>query len=236
MLRKTVAKRRLIFQTRAMIPLTLAEQLLLLALDDESGKLLPLPERSFDYALAGAVLADLTRVGRLKVSGDSIEILNTEPVQSPAEDFGLLELEQAVVQSLRGALSHLAADVNGLRNRLTSQLVEKGVLSKQQQDFLWVFHFSRYPLADKAAENAIKQRLRNRILMSEIPATESDHLLIALLHVCQLEKLILSDSERREQADRIAAIARHDRIGSAVQACLDEIQKALMEIRTYSGL
>ena len=46
-----------------MVSLTLAEQLLLLALDDETGKLLSLPDRSLDYALAGAILADLTRSG-----------------------------------------------------------------------------------------------------------------------------------------------------------------------------
>jgi hypothetical protein len=219
-----------------MVPSTLAEQLVLLALDDETGKLLSLPERAFDYALAGAILGDLTRAGRLKIDGDSIEIVSTDPVASRPEDFGLLEIKQSAVSSLRGALSHLAAEVNGLRHKVTDQLVEKGVLRKEDHEFLWVFHYSRYPLADQAAENAVKQRLRNRILMPEIPATESDHLLIALAHICELDGLFLSDQEQTQQAGRLREIARTDRIGSAVQACLDEIQKALMEIRTYSGL
>lgn len=219
-----------------MVTLTLAEQFLLLALDDASGKLLSLPERSFDYALAGAVLADLTRAGRIKVVGDSIELLSTVSVASRAEDFGLLELEQSAVGSLRGALTHLAAEVNGLRHKLTDQLVDKGILRKQDHEFLWVFHYTRYPLADKEAENAVKQRLRNRILMPDIPATESDHLLISLAHICELDGLLLSEKEQSQQASRLAEIARNDRIGGAVQACLDEIQRALMEIRTYSGL
>ena len=219
-----------------MVTLTLAEQLLLLALDDESGKLLNLPERTFDYALAGALIADLTRVGRIRVGTDSIEIVSTVPVESGAEDFGLLELEHASVGSLKGALSHLASDVNGLRQKLTDQLVAKGVLRQEQHEFLWVFHFSRYPLANTSAENAIKQRLRNRILMPDIPATEADHLLLSLVHVCQLEGLILSAAEQESHGARVAEIARHDKIGSAVQSCLDEIQKAIMEIRTYSGL
>lgn len=219
-----------------MVTLTLAEQLLLLALDDASGKLLPLPERTFDYALAGAVLADLTRAGRIKVTGDSIDIISTESVESRAEDFGLLELEQSSAGSLRGALTHLAAEVNGLRHKLTDQLLARGILRKQDHEFLWVFHYSRYPLADKDAENAVKQRLRNRILMPEIPATESDHLLISLVHICELDGLLLSEEEQSQHASRLAEIARNDKIGAAVQACLDEIQRALMEIRTYSGL
>jgi hypothetical protein len=219
-----------------MVPLTLAEQLLLLALDDESGKLLPLPDRALDYALAGAVLADLTRVGRVKVSRDNIEITDSTPVESKPEDFGLLDLIQADVKSLRGALSHLAGDAHGLRKRLTDQLVQKGVLREKGKEFLWVFHISRYPLADPTSENAVKQRLRNRIRMKDIPMKEADHVLIALVHVCQLEFLLFSEDEQKSFAQRIEDISKHDMIGRAVTECLTEIQKAILEIRTYSGM
>lgn len=219
-----------------MVPLTLAEQLLLLALDDETGKLRPLPDRALDYALAGAILSDLTRAGRLQVTRDTVEIIDPTPVQSVPEDFGLLELEQADVKSLRGALTHLAGDAHGLRKRLTDQLLNKGVLREENKEFLWVFHFSRYPLADATSENAVKQRLRNRILMKDLPLTENDHVLISLVHVCQLETILLSEAERDRHADRIGEITQTDRIGKAVMDCLEEIQKAILEIRTYSGM
>jgi hypothetical protein len=219
-----------------MVPLTLAEQLLLLALDDETGKLRPLPDRALDYALAGAVLADLTRVGRVKVSRDSIEIADPTPVESKPEDFGLLDLIQGEVTSLRGALSHLAGEAHGLRKRLTDQLVDKGVLREENKEFLWVFHFSRYPLADATSENVVKQRLRNRIRMEDVPMNEMDHVLISLIHVCQLESLLFSDSEREVYRARIEDIWQHDRIGRAVMECIEEIQKAILEIRTYAGM
>lgn len=219
-----------------MVPLTLAEQLLLLALDDESGKLLPLPDRALDYALAGAILADLTRVKRIRVERDNIEILDSSPVESSPEDFGLLDLIQADVRSLRGALSHLAGESHGLRKRLIEQLVEKGVLREENKEFLWVFHFSRYPLADPTAESAVKQRLRNRIRMREIPTSEKEHVLISLVHVCQLENLLLSEKEQEQYRERINEICQNDRIGKAVMDCLEEIQKAILEIRTYSGM
>ena len=219
-----------------MVPLTSAEQLLLLALDDETGKLLPLPDRALDYALAGAVLADLTRVGRIKVTRDSIKIMDSTPVESTPEDIGLLDLIQADVTSLRGALSHLAGEAHGLRKRLTQQLVEKGILREDNREFLWVFHFSRYPLADPTSENAVKQRLRNRIRMKDVPMQELDQVLISLIHVCQLESLLFSESERETYRERIEDISMNDRIGRAVMECLEEIQKAILEIRTYSGM
>jgi hypothetical protein len=219
-----------------MVPLTLAEQLYLLALDDETGKLHAMPDRALDYALAGAILADLTRVGRIRVGQDAIHVLDATPVASEPEDFGLRNLVEGSVTSLRGALAHLAGDAQGLRRQLTDQLVRKGILREQDREFLWIFHFSRYPLADPTSENAVKQRLRNRIRMKELPVTETDHLLISLVHVCQLENLLLSEEERERYRDRIAEISTHDRIGKAVMDCLEEIQKAILEIRTYSGM
>ena len=219
-----------------MVPLTLAEQVLLLALDDESGKLRPLPDRALDYALAGAILADLTRVKRIRVLRDSVEILDRTPVQSEPEDFGLLDLQQVEVTSLRGALSHLAGDAQGLRKRLIEQLLDKGVLREQDREILWVFHVSRYPLADPTSENAVKQRLRKHIRMKDIPLTENDSVLISLVHICRMEDLLLSEKEQETYRERIEDICQNDQIGKAVTACLEEIQKAILEIRTYSGM
>ena len=219
-----------------MVPLTLAEQLLLLALDDETGKLRPLPDRALDYALAGAILADLARAGRIVVTRDTLEVVDPNPVNSVPEDLGLLDLEQANVTSLRGALTHLAGDAHGLRKRVTQHLVNKGVLREEDKEFLWIFHYSRYPLADPATEDAVKQRIRNRVRSDEIPLSDSDHVLISLVHACQLEHLFLSEQEQGACRKRIEEIASSDRIGMAVADCLEEIQKAIMEIRTYSGM
>ena len=233
---KTIAFAGVITQNEEMVTLTLAEQLLLLALDDESGKLRPLPEQALDYALAGAILADLTRIGRIQVTLEKVAILDDSPVSSDPEDIGLLELIQADVQSLRGALTFLAGDAHGLRKRLIEHLVDKGVLKEVDKEFLWVFHFSRYPLADATAEGAVRQRLRNRIRMMDLPVSETDHVLISLVHVCQMEDLLLSEEEQDKYRERMDDICRHDKIGKAVLECLEEIQKALLEIRTYSGM
>jgi hypothetical protein len=219
-----------------MVQLTLAEQLLLLAIDDDTGKLLPLPDRALDYALAGAIVADLSRVGRVEVTRDTLSVLDASPVNSVPEDLGLLDLNQANVTTLRGALSHLAGDAHGLRHRVIEQLVNKGVIREEDKEFLWIFHFSRYPLADPSTETAVKQRLRNRIRDSKIPLSDSDHVLIALVHACQLEYLLLSVEEQSRFRERIDEITSSDCIGHAVIDCLEEIQKAILEIRTYSGM
>ena len=47
--------------------LTLAEELVLIALDDETGSLISLPQFSLEFALAAALVMELTLVSRIAV-------------------------------------------------------------------------------------------------------------------------------------------------------------------------
>ncbi|NBD37053.1 MAG: hypothetical protein GVY10_00595 [Verrucomicrobia bacterium] len=218
-----------------MVTLTLAEQLLLLALDDETGQLRQLPDRALDYGLAGAILADLTRAGRIEVTDDGVKVLDPKPVHSVPEDLGLRKLVEGEVESLGAVLSHLAGDSHQLRQQVIGHLVEKGVLKEENKEILWVFHYSRYPLADPLAESSVKQRVRGIVMKGE-ELTMRQSVLISLLQACQLGRILFTEEEWRNCRERVEEIARNDKIGSAVMKCLQEIQRAILEIRTYSGM
>jgi len=216
--------------------LSIAEELLLIALDDETGKLLPLPDRALDYGLAGAVIADLTREGRLEVTEERIVVKDCRPIDSATQDLGLKELVESKVESLRTALAHLAGDGHTLRKRITQQLLEKGILEEKDKEILWVFHVSRYPLAEKGEEEAVKDRLRRGISGGEALMSPRDHVLLSLIHACQLSHIIFTEEEIAANREQIEQAAEHDKIGSAVRECLIEIQRAILEIRNYSSL
>jgi Golgi phosphoprotein 3 len=219
-----------------MVPLTLAEQLILLALDDETGKLCQLPDRALDYGLAGAILAELTRAGRIEVSGKAIRVLDRNEVQSAPEDRGLREIIAQDARTLDAVLSHLAGDSHNLRHHVTRGLVEKGVLREVGKEILWVFHYSRYPLADPQSEMAIRERVRSLVLNASSEISPRQSVLISLIHACDLGDILFSEAELEHCQERIAAICHNDAIGSAVMQCLQEIQRAILEIRTYSGM
>lgn len=216
--------------------LFLAEELLLLALDDETGKLRPLPDRALDYALAGALLAELTRAERIEVQNDQVRIIDETPVGNEPVDLGFEVLKEGEVKSLQGALAHLAGDFTALREKVIQSLVEKEILKEEDNEFLWVFHWSRYPLADTQQEEAVKTRLRRLVMNRSEEISENDHLLISLVHACQLDSILFSDTELKTYRERLEAITHHDKIGRAVLECIQEIQRAILEIRTYSGL
>ena len=59
--------------------LRFAEELLLLLLEDQSGKFLRLPDRSLQYALAGSVPMDLTLEGRIDTDPDRLILVDSTP-------------------------------------------------------------------------------------------------------------------------------------------------------------
>jgi hypothetical protein len=59
--------------------LTLAEELLLLALDDESGSVEPAASGSLQYGLAGALLVELVIAGRLRLEGGGLVVADGSP-------------------------------------------------------------------------------------------------------------------------------------------------------------
>ena len=54
--------------------LRFSEEVLLLALDEKTGRLHPLPERAIEFALAGAVLAELAAAKRITTDATRLTV------------------------------------------------------------------------------------------------------------------------------------------------------------------
>lgn len=218
------------------LTLSLAEDVVLLALDEGSGRLRSLPDRALDYALAGAFLAELTRTGHLVLEGDEVRILKTEAPEDARLAGVLREISRQKPHSLAHLLSFLAAEGSELHERVVEDLVEKGILEETEEAVLWVFHRTRYPAVDHRQEEIVRARLRRVILGGEeVEPTEEDVILVGLVHACQLEHLVLSEEELRGNREHIQALSRSHVIGRTVFDTIQEIHRALLEIRTYSG-
>ncbi|OYV47719.1 MAG: hypothetical protein B7X06_02805, partial [Verrucomicrobia bacterium 21-51-4] len=59
--------------------LTFAENIVLLAMDGDTGHLRPLPERALDYALAGALLMGLATHNRIDPRLSPMQVLDNSP-------------------------------------------------------------------------------------------------------------------------------------------------------------
>ena len=164
--------------------LTIAEELVLLILDDEKGTMLAVPQQTLDYALAGAVLMDLALLDRLDSDPEMIWITNRDPTGDPMLDELLEEFPGEARNSCPGAvgacwpasewIQRLAEEPGRIHEMVLRRLVERRVLRKEESRFLWVFETRRYPLIDDKEQRDIKLRIMGVLFSEEIPRPPRD--------------------------------------------------------------
>lgn len=208
--------------------LTLPEELVLLILDDEDGTILPVPQRTLDYALAGAVLMDLAL--RLRVDSDPEQIWVCD--RTPTEEALLdVQLEALVAigpghSEIKDWLEDLANEPDQLRDAVLARLVERGVLRREERKYLWVFGSRRYPMVEDKEEREVKLRIMNVLYSEDIPDPK-DVALICLVDTCHLFDEMLGNREYEKLQGRIAVIRKLDLIGQATQSTVRAIERAV---------
>jgi hypothetical protein len=206
--------------------LTLAEELLLVALDDERGSMLPLPPFSMEVACAAALIMDLTLLGRIDTDAERLMVISSAPTGSSLLDDVLAQVAaEGQVQSTAVWLNRLATGTE-LRDRVLEALVQRGVLRSVEKRLLWVFKTRVYPPASGLEEREVKSRVMALLYTDEIPEPR-DALLIGLLRATGLLDELLSRSERHRLAGRIDQIADVEEINRSMSRTISELQVLL---------
>lgn len=207
--------------------LTFAEEILLLALDDQQGVIKPLPVSAMEYALSGAVLMDLALANRIDTDLKQLRVVDNAPTGDLILDEALKILQaQPAPQTTTHWLSYLAGQAKDLQDRVLRRLVEKGILKLENRKILWVFQVRRYPLLDNREVKEVKTRLRELIMSNEIPDAR-EAVLVSLVNACRLFDEIFSEAELDKYRSRIAALAKLDLIGQEVARSIHEIAQAM---------
>lgn len=193
-------------------PLSLTEELVLVALDDESGHLMTLLPFSLETAMAAALLMDLTLAGRIDTDADHLFVLSSAPTGHPILD----ELLTTIVNEphpLSSAqwLRRLAVPGPELRDRVLEQLVQRGVLKSVEKRWLWVFTTRAYPPTSGLEEREVKSRVMTLLNNDEIPNAR-DAMLIGLLRATGIMERLLSESEHHRLRARIDQISELEEV------------------------
>lgn len=207
--------------------LNLAEELLLLALQDEKGTVLASAAGSLSYGLAGALLMELALRSRLH---DRKNLAAAD--LTPTGDDLLDEALGIISQSKRNRnprywVTGLASRIKNLQGRLQGRLVQKGILRQEEHRVLGIFRTQRYPAEDTAGEQGIKDRLRSAVLAGA-PLEPRLAALISLVNACGLLDELFSREERKKARQRIKEITQGELIGKAVSDTVAGVQAAII--------
>lgn len=203
----------------------LAEELLLLALDDESGKV---RVSEIDKGLAGAVLLELALLERVRVTerGEDVRrgrlVLRNGPApEHPALAAGLDVLARREGRKPENVIDALA---KGLRDRVADGLVEAGVLRRESHRVLGLIPVRRLPAQDSTHETTV----RGRIVSALDGATPDERTaaLIALLSALNAVTTVFDVPNRRAAKRRAKEIAEGQWAATAVRKAVEAVYAA----------
>lgn len=208
----------------------IAEDLLLLLYDDETGK--PIAgSPGLDYALAGAVLIELTLNGKLDITGQAdgvkpgrLKVLDATPTGDPILDERLAFVVDRPGKRPKDQIGRLSKK---LRDQLLSRLAERGVLEADQGRMLGLFPVTRWPAKDARHEAEVRSKLESVLKVGTTP-DERTGALIALMSALNVVPKVVTDAvDKKALKRRAKQIAESDWAAEAVKKAVTEMQAAV---------
>lgn len=195
----------------------LPEDLMLLFLDDETGRVL-MDTASIHTALAGAVLMELVNSGRVafEADGRKVVVVDPTPLENEFLQKSLTRLDQPMeskraVQRLR---THVREDV-------MAQLVGQGVLSIENTRMFGIFPAKRFVIQDPQVISDLRDAVCKAALRRRAPDEHIGALMALLYAVNAVYEVFDGDIDRYEIHARAGEIATGDWAAEAVELAID---------------
>ena len=212
--------------------LRLAEEIMLLLLDEAGGAFDRMPALQRDHALAGAVLLDLTLESRIDTDPTRLFVLDPAPVGDDLLDPLLVRIAQSSETHDAGYWVRQAVrQANDTFEGSAGRLVGRGILDRKEHRFLGIRRRSRYEVTDAEAAGEPKQRVLRLLSDTDIPDVR-DIVLISLADACGILESLLPAREFSSAALRIDQFRNLDPVGRSVSKMLGAIGAALAAFET----
>ncbi|MCD7049568.1 GPP34 family phosphoprotein [Rhodococcus sp. BH2-1] len=208
----------------------IAEDLLLLLLDDESGD--PLVDGTrLPRVLAGAVLLELALDGYVTPAdqGEDVERgrLAVRRMEAPADP--ILGHALGVVADARrpmkpeAAIEKLDSEV---RAAVFERVIDRGWVRESRRKVLGIFPSKVWPPVDESHERGVRHELSG-VLVEGLDPTPRAAALISLLSAVDAAAKVFPDTDRKMIRKRAKEIADGEWAGAAVRKAVDAINSAV---------
>ena len=204
--------------------LTLADEIVVLMLDDETGAIKPSCVGFANLAIAGGILMELALLGRIDTDLKSLYVIDPKPVGDELLDGALKEIAAELPQQdTKSWIRHFAFHKGDLTKDGLERLVRAGILRSEERRFLWMALRRAYLQNTGREVREAKARLLAVIFEDDIPSPR-DTLLLSLADASGVLHAILSDDELRKAAKRIDQVIALEEIGRSVKAVETDVR------------
>jgi golgi phosphoprotein 3 len=203
----------------------LSQDLILLALNPQTGKTRFSFYAALEYGLVGSLLLDLVLQGKLEIDNDNRVI--GAIAGNTGDEFLDRHLNEVLASSrprtARFWITRWRRRYRWFQPVVLQNLVDLGVLERQEQRILGLFPTQRYFLTDESIQREIVQQVRAAVLEG-IGLDARMAALISLMQASHLTDAVFRPEERPEARSRIKAIAEGELVGKAVSKAIFIIQ------------
>ena len=201
--------------------LRLAEELLLLVLDERRGELAPDdPPDTLGVVFAGAVLMELALEDRIDTDLEQLVVTDPTPVGDDLLDPTLADIARDTrVHDTGFRVAHAAGRCDEIRDGALARLAGRGILESEAGGLHFlsrkVSRSRRYRTQDGMVVEHVRLRTMRVLFDDEIP-DRRDIAIICLADACGVFERILTRSDLDQVAERIALVRKMDLIGRSV--------------------
>lgn len=194
--------------------ITFAEETLALLLDDKTGAFLPIGKYALEHALVGGVLMDLAFADRIDTDPEQLILIDAAPTGNLMLDRVLKRISDSNEIRDTAAWLEIISEEQGdsIQEQAIESLIERGVLERREEKFLWVFRSRRYPMMDGKIQREARQRVVGVLFSGDIPDPR-DIALICIADACGVLKTVFGDKELDEVSPRLDQLRKMDLIG-----------------------
>lgn len=205
---------------------SLADEMVLLAYDDERGTL-GVSGAHLDLGLGGALLLELVLADRIEVVGKRVRVRDAAPTGDPLVDEALRRIAAETRHRKPGHWVPKLA--KGTRAQVLAGLTRAGLLRELRAKVLWIFPVTRYPAPGgrpPAPEAEARHRLRAAIT-GPGAVDRRTAALCALVAAVGLGGKVFARVPKGQVKQRLKEIDADAWPAQAVKQAIDEVQAAI---------
>ena len=206
------------------------EEILLIALREEDGKIDS--KASFEYTtiMAAAILADLLLLKKIATTEEKkpkIKVIDPTGTGNSVLDSALEKIRESKPRTPADWAGRLA-QMKGLREETAENLCDKSVLKAEEGTVFFFFDKTYYPELDPKPEQDLIKRLETAIFTDSDDTDDRTLVLLALLHKSTMLQIPFDKKELKKRQERMEALSNGNIAGKAAREAVETAQIAVI--------
>lgn len=204
--------------------LTLSEELMLLAVNDDKGHFILSATSDLPYGIAASLVLELSYREIITINEKGIvELKKDTKTDIDFLDFAINLIRRTKkLKDCEFWIRSFALEYKVFKEQIIENLVLKGILKRKAKKFLFLIDFNKYPTLNPAPELETRDKIHKVVLMGVKP-DKVIYDLIVLLYCCNLVDEVFPKNLRKAANKFIKKLTEDSKLGKLILKITSEM-------------